>query len=222
MRIIQKETSLPLVAPRIIPITQSEGDLFLAAQTVVSQMGYHVHLQLTETPLSVNNPAINDPLNTAMANNFGGFGVTQYPRSGTVKMAVAKLAYSPKAGTIGSRINLGSGVTGQVFGESGIVRWAKGHWTFDVMGVSRIDQSEARKIVEYLAGQRFPATDGVMTVQAAGDGNHTVIEFQAGDILYQVSDYHSAIGAIEMAMGMKSWPTSQNLHVESGEPNPSL
>lgn len=222
MRIIQKETSLPLAAPRIIPITQSEGGLFLAAQTVVSRIGYQVHLQLTQTPLAVNNPAINDPLNTAMANNFGGFGVTQYKRSAAAKMAVTKLVYSPKSGSIAKRINLGNGVTGQVFSTASIVRWTNRHWTFEVVGVSPNDQSEARKIVQYLARQQFPATFGVMTVQAAGDGNHTVIEFQAGDILYQVSDYHSAIGAIEMAMAMKSWPTSQNLHVESGEPNPSL
>ncbi|NMP22922.1 hypothetical protein [Sulfobacillus harzensis] len=212
MAAIQNRTQLPLAAPRNIPISGSEGHLYLAAQTTALAAAYHVHLQLTVTPLSVNNPTINTPQNSGLANDFGGFGATQYQTPSQAEAVLEHALYAPKAGSPVNSISLGGGVVGQVYQDPGIIQWTDGQWTLQVVGEPSIDESEAKKIVQCLAGQKLPATRGVMVVLAAGDGDHTVVGFQVGDVLYRVSDYHSAIGAIEMTMGLKGWPTSQNLY----------
>lgn len=213
MEVVSHTTLLPLAAPRYIPIADLKGHLYLAAQTTILRHSYHVHLQLTTKPLAVNNPAINAPVNTGLARYFGGFGARQYH---TVSDAFSSLSHTlvKPASTAGKSIGLGNAMMGQIYNNPSttLVQWKIGAWTFQWVGPpSGGEIYEAKRTVHYLQGQSLPATPGTVVVEVGGDGDHTVIHFQVGRLVFSVSNYHSTMGALEMLMAMKTWPSSQNL-----------
>ncbi len=215
MMTFRGKTFLTLAAPTTIPITGGESHDYLGATTTRSSDSYHVHLQLTSKPLSVNNPAIMGNPNQGLAQDFGGFGLTAYASSSQAEAALEHGLYQPTANSSAESINLGTGILGTAYSSPGLIQWQEGEWTIQVVGVPSQDTALAKRIVQYLHTHLLPETRGVMVVMAAGDGDHTTIAWQAGPTLYRVSDYHHAVGAMEMAMSMESWPSAAPLNLDA-------
>lgn len=215
MMLFRGKTSLTLAAPATIPISATESHWYLAATTRRSSDAYHVHLQLTSKPLSVNNPAIMGNPNQGLANDFGGFGATRYASSSQAAAALAHGLYRPQANSSANSINLGTGILGTTYSSPGLIQWQEGEWTIQLVGNPSQDSVLAKQIVQYLHTHLLPETRGVMEVMVGGDGDHTTIAWQAGSTLYQVSDYHHATGAMEMAMSMRGWPSAGAINLNA-------
>lgn len=105
-------------------------------------------------------------------------------------------------------IELGTGISGTLQSQHGLalVRWQEGDWIIEVTdsGASE-NKIEAQGLVSFLHTHVLPKTRGVMVVDNAGDGPHVRLYWPVGTTVYQVSDHHSARGAIEMALSMRTY-----------------
>ncbi len=221
MTFARPRTTMELQAPENVPTPQTS--LYLAAIAGASQNTYHVLLQLTSTPMGLNNPNI---LNGAgLANDIGGFGATRYASASQADAALQNtLTPPPQAPTSTMTTpNLNFGIIGQAWPQ-GLVQWQEGDWTLQVTGSdTSLDTALAMHIVSYLHTHLLPETRGVMVVVNAGDGNHTQVEWQEGNVLLRTTTYHSATGAMEMAMSMRNYPSgnmpSMDANATFGTPN---
>lgn len=82
------------------------------------------------------------------------------------------------------------------------VRWAEGKWYVDLVGNTAPGQWEpaAEQVVAYLHTHLLPPVSGFMSVDLAGDGEHTTLAWPEGSDLYFAGDYHDAVGAAALAI----------------------
>jgi len=210
MTYITGRTNVPLEAPTDIPTPVTA--LYLGATATDSANAYHVHFQLTTTPLGLNSSSINDAANSGLANYFGGFGGTMYDSASlALKALESGEPASPSALTRVTSVNLG-GITGTAWTpetDNGILEWHEGDWVLEVISNSVPDDVPvAQTIVAYLHTHLLPETHGVMIVADAGDGEHTTLNWAEGSSVYEATNYHLAVNAVAMAMAMTSYPAT--------------
>jgi hypothetical protein len=84
--------------------------------------------------------------------------------------------------------------------------WHEGNWTFQISGSlpTAATISTAQKMVAYLSTKVLPDTPGFVAVEAAGVGDHTYAAWVQGKVVYNVWDYHHALGTLKMALSMTS------------------
>ncbi len=58
---------------------------------------------------------------------------------------------------------------------------------------------EGLRVIDLMTKVRMPAKNGIVVIQAAGDGNHTWLTWTIGQNLYTVSGYHFTSDAFAMA-----------------------
>lgn len=205
MGYVTKGTTVGLEAPEVISTPHTSQ--YLAAVATASTNHYHVHLQLTESPLGLNNRNSENGVNAGLAHDFGGFGATRYASPSQAWAALDHGLGTAPSGQKPSSVSLTTGLLGKSWSK-GMVQWQEGDWTLQVTGGSpAADIQEANRMVTYLHSHFLPPTRGIITVDNAGDGPHAVVGWQEGSVLYRVSDYHSAIGAMEMAVSMRNYPS---------------
>jgi len=57
---------------------------------------------------------------------------------------------------------------------------------------------EALRIIGFMREVQMPQKHGVVVIQTAGDGDHTLVDWTYGNSLYSISSYHSADEAFSM------------------------
>ena len=217
MQYVIRRTTIPLFAPTSpIYAPASRGTQKMAAQVVVSPTTYNVHLQWANKTLPLNNPALNQPPNTGLADVIGGFGAKVYatPQSAEEQLSIPSRgidpAYiQPPRNQSGAPVNLGHGIEGTLYASpsDAMVQWHEGEWTLQVTGTgTQSDIQEAEKLVTYLNTALLPETKGVFGVNLTGDGEHTSAKWVFGNVVYTCSDYHSALQAAKMAVSMRTYP----------------
>lgn len=213
MGYVKTRTTVGLHAPETIPTPETSE--YLAAVATASTNAYHVHLQLTESPMGLNNLNSENGANAGLAHDFGGFGATRYA---SPSQALASLEHGLSVAPDGespNSVNLPTGLLAKSWSD-GTIQWQEGDWTLQVTdGTTESDLEEAGRMVAYLHTHFLPPTRGIITVANAGDGPHAVIGWQEGSVLYRVSDYHSAIGAIAMAGAMREYPSGSTPSMDS-------
>ena len=214
-------TQVPLQAPMVVPLNPSQTPrhhLYLTPSVTASTQAYQVQFQLTTTPMTLNNPHSDTGVNGAMMNIYGGFGATRYPTANQASAALQRMlnqwgqregSNSPESGHSPTLVNLGHGIVGQSWtGRIPLVQWHEGQWTMRVSNSSSASNiATAKPIVAFLHTYLLPETHGWMGVVNAGDGDHTVLAWQEGRTVYETSNYHSAIQAMEMAVAMRNYPS---------------
>ncbi|WP_242968629.1 hypothetical protein [Sulfobacillus sp. hq2] len=205
MNYVKVHTQVALQAPETIAIPATSR--YLAASATASPTFYRVNLQLTKTPMGLNNPQDDSGVNGGLADVLGGFGATEYGSPSGAAATLHQLLYIQPPSSAPQTVNLGTGLTGTRW-NSGLVEWHEGDWTLEVVGGSVLgDVQKAQEVVLYLHRHLLPETRGVLEVLNAPDGAHTTVIWQEGSVLYQADDYHSATGAMEMAMSMREYPS---------------
>jgi hypothetical protein len=82
--------------------------------------------------------------------------------------------------------------------------WREGDWTIVVQlsGSATPWAQQVQPLVERLDQVLLPPAEGWLGVDEAGDGEHTTAAWAAGAAVFSVFDYHSAIGAVDLAASM--------------------
>lgn len=149
----------------------------------------------------------------AMASFAESFGATVYYNSSAAMAALPEAApikgmlglnsvpYSLPGGLVAQRW-VRSATNGQ--GSTIALRWHEGDWTIWVFGGSSL-RDTATSITTDLQQYRLPPFPGVLSVDAAPDGQHSNLAWTTGDVVYQVGATHQAVHAIEMAASMRHY-----------------
>lgn len=211
-------TSVPLEAP-LQGLPPSVAGRYLTAITHAVSDHYAIDLWLTASPMPINNPAITQPPNGGQADLVGGFGATTFPSHAlaTASLRPQNGAYNPiTSSLVHYPVNLGDGVQATFYSGkyAGFVQWTKGKWTIQINNLPPAQHGSpptflylaTHRIVAYLHTHPLPTARGLMVVQAAGDGDHTSLQWVKGSMVLQASNYHSAVEAIMMATSMRSFP----------------
>ncbi len=210
MRYIAPRTLVYLEAPANIPIGRPAW--YLGSSASAAPDGYQVQLQLTTTPLGLNSPHLTKGPNGGLAHDVGYFGATAFLTDGEAASGLtAAVDWSEPASSGLKDVSLGNGIAGKAWTRDGqtVVEWTEGDWTLQANGAGARAAVvvEASRVAAYLHTRLLPQTRGYLTVTAAGDGDHTEIAWQWGATDYDVSDYHSALAAITMAISMRPYPS---------------
>ncbi|PSR33053.1 MAG: hypothetical protein C7B46_11670 [Sulfobacillus benefaciens] len=107
--------------------------------------------------------------------------------------------YSLPGGLVAQRW-VSSGASGA--GSTLALRWHEGDWTIWVFGGISL-RNTATSITTDLQHYRLPPFPGVLSVDAAPDGQHSNLAWTTGDVVYQVGAMHQVVHAIEMAASMR-------------------
>ena len=206
MRYIAPRTLVYVEAPAKIPI--GRPGWYLGSSASAAPDGYQVQLQLTTTPLGLNSPHLTKGPNGGLV---GCFGATAFLTDGEAASGLtAAVDWSEPASSGLKDVSLGNGIAGKAWTRDGqtVVEWTEGDWTLQANGAGAraAVAAEASRVAAYLHTRLLPETRGYLTVTAAGDGDHTEIAWQWGATDYDVSDYHSALAAITMAISMRPIP----------------
>ena len=214
MAYVWDRTDMPLQAPTYVG-GHLGGGSYLTALVTASAHQYAVNLQTTTTPMSINNPAINDVSNNGLANIVGSYGSKLYSSASAAQAAFYRYVIYDfaSANTKMRTVNLLHGIQGTLTEDANeAVTWQEGNWRLQVQGGPQASNvALARQLVGYLNQYLLPETHGVLTVENAGDGEHTNLVWAFGKQLYYASDYHIAKNAVKMAMSMRGYrvPNSQ-------------
>ncbi len=197
---------------------------YMGAQVSTYSHGgaYSVTLLATGMPLPVNSPALLS-LETQAMNIIGTFGGVRYRTAAVAKSQLYRPpahslapAYQPPPRAPARAVELGHGVDGRQYdvmkAGSGVpmVEWRTGGWTFQVWdGTSRQNLEQARTVVAFLSTHRLPQTYGVFGENIAGDGQHTSVAWQYGDMVYACFDYASGLQAAQMAVSERVYPSGR-------------
>jgi hypothetical protein len=175
----------------------------LSAEVSSTAGQYSVTLIATVKAYPLNSPALSLPPNTGLAQLVGSFGGESY-RSARVaarhlesrilfpvpkaRFLIKALAphIAAKVWTIGPRLQL--------------IEWHQKGW---LMQVSQSpDVAFCHVLVREIAAARLPVSHGVMAVDVAGDGEHTVLVWRVGRVDYTVYANFLAATAVHMAASM--------------------
>lgn len=189
MNHISGATAIPILVPLNIGLSSSQASS-VAEQDTASYGHYQVTLNLKGE--------------TSSFATFGGQGYVQKP---TALSIIQQMAMTPSyAGTVSKTISLGSGITGTVYSQLGLVRWKEGQWTFDVeAGSSAEDSKLSTQIVAYLATHLLPETTGYMWIKNTPVAQFSHFYWASKDTLYSVSSSTSASIALKMATSMSNY-----------------
>ena len=204
MQFAAKKTKIALWAPDAADIHAPdlrERKLSVEVSSTAGQYG--VTLIATVKAYPVNSPALSLPPNTGLAQLVGSFGGESYrsarvaarhlksrflfpvPKARFLSQALAP-HIAAKVWTIGPRLQL--------------IEWHQKGW---LMQASQSpDVAFCRVLMREIAAARFPVSHGVMAVDVAGDGEHTVLAWHVGRVNYTVYANFLAATAVHMAASM--------------------
>ncbi len=202
--LIQGHTAVALMGPASVPRGNSAKVSFSASQ-------YTVNVFQCPAADPINSSAIGHGLCGAMASFAEGFGATRYPSHAA---AQAALAYQPPSGTPVT-MSLPGGLTGsrwRISGQTGphntaTIVWHEGNWTLVVSG-GPPEQSSALLVTHLLQHYRLPPHTGLLTVDVAGDGLHTSVQWVLGSTVYFTSAMHNPAHAIIMAASIEPFDSN--------------
>lgn len=222
MRLVARRARLPLLAPTSPGFSAYVRHLGAQVATYAHGDAYSVILLATPRPLPVNSPALSALAAVAM-NLVGTFGGVRYPSAaaaradGLLRWPAESLApaYQPPPHVAARRVLLGRSMVGTLYaaptaGAAGtpMVLWHEGEWTLEVWdGTAAQDLAQARALVAYLDKNRLPESEGVLGENIAGDGDHTTAAWQMGDTVYSCFNNESGVGAAEMAVSERVFPS---------------
>ena len=198
---------LPVLAPNKIPSK-------LSAKTSYTQTSYKVSLYQYQSILPLNSPKIGSPpWCSGLAHYFGDFGGTQYSTSASADhwLRVINRHRTQFCGAIANRsIKVGVSQGAQVTmtstgGSTGycMMTFDLNGWSVVIGGGATLNslsaaKQEALRIIGLMGEVQMPQKHGVVVIQTAGDGDHTLVDWTYGSSLYSISSYHSANEAFSM------------------------
>lgn len=189
------------------PVSLPRGN---SVKVSFSSTQYAVNVFDCPTAEPINSSLIGQGVCGAMASFAEGFGAKLYPTAAAARDA---LRYQTPPGSP-VPMNLPGGLTGRrwrIRGQSGPrsteeIVWHEGDWTIVVSGGSP-ERSSAMLVAHLLQQYLLPPYPGLLTVDVAGDGLHTSVEWALGSTVYSTSAMHNPAHAVIMASSMKPFPT---------------
>ncbi|TDA70311.1 MAG: hypothetical protein D9V47_01865 [Clostridia bacterium] len=195
------------------------GEVHYGLRVEKDRDSYRVQVSLTDQTYPPNDPRIIRPPNGGLAGELGSVAV------GPAEKVLEKISPAPQQSPTGETIavSLGQGVRGTWYGgkndqDMPQLVWQEGGWTYRLLDASmqyagRRPANEGE--VPWLSYARYlvsilppwgnpvaPGTTGQVVVQMAGDGEHTEVWWQVGEMAYFVSNYHYADQALYTAGSM--------------------
>lgn len=208
LQVVAGHTSVPLVASTSI-------EAGLSAQTTTKYGAYEVNLVHCPQVLPVNNPGIwGLPHCASQGDEYGSFGGELFPSKRGDSLLVDKPVTSlnslllptncERAATTGSHkvsqasVALGQGIEGTLSLQDGsdcVVRFQQRGWTieFELQGSPlKPSMSSVTQVIDLMSTARLPAAHGLVSVDEAGDGEHTYAYWVQDHGLYWVNGYRVA------------------------------
>ncbi len=203
---VGQRTRLPVMAPTLL-ISERPGQFSMTA--VATPASYDVQVYRTKASLPLNSPKISEPPNTGLASDVGGYSGRKFRSVALAKAGLITstgfFARPPRSGL--QKVSLGLGITGQAWTASAgdaVLLWNQGGWTLEVNSEPLVMLAPyARGLVEYLHRHPLPNYHGIVAIQDAGDGEHTLVCWRRGNDVYTVGDYHVARDAFAMAQAIR-------------------
>ncbi|MCY0878412.1 MAG: hypothetical protein OWU84_05700 [Firmicutes bacterium] len=204
LAIVAKTTTVPLEAPYPSTIRAPGFKGYLSASTMATTNRYAVILTETDKAYPVNDPAIQRT--TGLAQQIGIFSGQRYRSAVAAQAALYTGNYQPPPASRPRHIRLLPAVTADEWRQRnatipmGIMEWHQHGWTVQINQL--LDSSLARTLARRLAHTRLPANHGVIAVENAGDGAHTIVCWRSGRVDYQTFSESLPQTAIDMAASM--------------------
>jgi hypothetical protein len=203
---LQSHTSSPLAGP-----TSLDSPDTLSATTTVGSSRYSVALYACPTPQALNAASIAADCEFS-ANTKGTFGEQTYPSVAAATAALPTLSSMsdqplspcPAGSPVTQVVNQHVATCGHSNGPQGgpaTASWTEGEWTFLFMlgGQGDTVQQDTTPLINRLNQVFLPAHPGYFSANEGGDGEHATAVWAVGDRVYSDFDYHSAVGAADMA-----------------------
>jgi hypothetical protein len=202
-----------LEAPATLPAVAGA----ISAETSGLGGTYSVTLIATEKPEPVNSPQ----LAAAAANPASDLGTFSTTRAASLAAATTYLRasssqYISACAAPADHVQLGGTTArGCPTAQGDALTWAEGPWEIQVslVGGSRPPTATALALAAWLKSHSLPETsEGVVSVSVpgtpeAGTTTSSVVTWQAGEDVYQVSAPGGELRALELAASMAPWPS---------------
>jgi hypothetical protein len=204
---LRTRTTLPLAGPMTL-----DARVPLSATASVQAHGYSVDLYACQPPEPLNDPSMTASCGAAV-DDVGSFGVTAEPSAaaalaslpGMVSMAGASQplaacpAGSPTTVVDDQRIATCGSISGT--SDPSTASWTEGDWTIvtQLSGFGEPWTDQVQPLVQRVHQVVLPQYEGWIGVDEGGDGEHTTVAWAEGDDVFSVFDYHSAVGAVDLA-----------------------
>ena len=97
--------------------------------------------------------------------------------------------------------------------QAGLVVWHQDGWLVEMNGMAASSVTQgiyaqiAQKMVHRLSHTALPAKHGIIIVDVAGDGEHTLVSWRLGRLVYRTFSEFLPNTAIGMAASMRRSPT---------------
>ncbi|MGH9129278.1 MAG: hypothetical protein ACRDY2_10005 [Acidimicrobiales bacterium] len=204
---VSGRTSVPLLAPSDLPTG-------LSATAETRGGDYDVQLYHCRRTFGFNNPNIGAPPYCAgLGAVFGSFGAQPFPSLASNRLTgkpintltdLLRAPTCPQGPGTASTVILADGVQGMAESSGGELcdlRWTQRGWIIDITpSLATLSQEMplARQLIIAVSTERLPAPRGVLSVEDAGDGEHTKAYWVQGEGLYWVGGYHLASVALSL------------------------
>ena len=205
---VARTTTVPLWGPqaRAIHAPDLRGHHVLSAETMSTRNQYAVSFIATVKPYPVNSPLLKLPPNTGLAQLVGDFSGQRYRSVVAAQGALTNL--HPPASPP-HRMEITTTIQADEWTQEGLAVWHQDGWLVEMNGLAAssvtqgIYEQIAQKMVHRLSHTALPANHGIIIVDVAGDGEHTLVSWRVGRIVYRTSSEFLPSTAIGMAASMR-------------------
>lgn len=210
--IVARTTTVPLWGPqaRAIHAPDLRGHHVLSAETMSTRNQYAVSFIATVKPYPVNSALLKLPPNTGLAQLVGDFSGQRY-RSVVAAQGALTDVHPPASPP--HRMEITPTIQADEWTQAGLVVWHQDGWLVEMNGLAassvtqRIYAQIAQKMVHRLSHTALPAKHGIIIVDVAGDGEHTLVSWRLGRLVYRTFSEFLPSTAIGMAASMRPSPT---------------
>ena len=211
LAIVARTTTIPLWGPQASAIHAPDlhGHHVLSAETVSTRNQYAVSFIATVKPYPVNSPLLKLPPNTGLAQLVGDFSGQRYR---SVVAAQGALTDVNPPASPPHRMEITPTIQADEWTQEGLVVWHQDGWLVEMNGLAAssvtqvIYEQIAQKMVHRLSHTALPAKHGIIIVDVAGDGEHTLVSWRLGRLVYRTSSGFLPSTAIGMAASMRPIP----------------
>lgn len=205
------KTQAPPLAPRSLP---GSSGCCLSDIVTATANGYSIELHQTPAAFPVNDAAINQEQNGAIATRYGTFGVQMYQDAGTAQSAVRSVetvacGKPSSGGSASTPLDLGSNVVGtESVNAQGMHQmfWQDAGWSFTVCGDAGQIAPTARQLASFLSAHPLPGAAGELAAVVGTDGRRTTtLSWPMGRIVASVSVDNDPRRAVALASVMQPY-----------------
>ncbi|SFG98481.1 hypothetical protein [Sporolactobacillus nakayamae] len=195
IRIVLKDKG-QLHLPQQVPLEKGK---YISAIVKKQSSGYSITFKQTNTPVAVNDKTLAHVKTLAVVN------AQNYASRAE---AAKQITYHNFGPTDGAAVDLGHNITGYADAGAGTagISWNEGRWTLAALSpTTDADKGRqlAREIVAYLEQHTLPIPHQYGTIQVYTDNRQSMVRWQDGDTLFELTGINDPIILLKVAVSMK-------------------